>query len=141
MYKNLLVATAISMLLLGCATASQNTASDVTKEQQSIGIEGRTWKLVSFGLTRMAVPKGASIRFEAGQYSGHGGCNGVGGDYTLEGEKIKLSAGFSTMMACPELDLEHKYMKVLSEVDSYKIEGDILDLEGKGHLLLRFKAE
>jgi len=141
MYKNLLLATAISMMLLGCATANQSTASEVTKEQHLKGIEGTTWKLVSFGLTRMAVPKGASIRFEAGQYSGHGGCNGVGGDYTLEGEKIKLSAGFSTMMACPELDLEHKYMKALNEVDSYKIKGDLLDLEGNGRLLLRFKAE
>jgi len=140
-YKTLLIAAATSLLFLGCATTSQVSNSAPTQKQSSKNLEGTTWKLVSFGLTRMAVPKDASIRLKEGQYSGKGGCNGVGGNYELNGNKLIFVAGFSTMMACPELDLEHKYMKALSKVESYSVEGDMLDLQGKGRSLLRFKAE
>jgi len=141
MYKTLLIAAATSLLFLGCATTSQASNLEPMHKQNSKKLEGPTWKLVSFGLTRMAVPKDASIRLKEGQYSGRGGCNGVGGNYELNGEQLIFAAGFSTMMACPELGLEHKYMKALSEVDSYSVEGDILDLQGEGRSLLRFKAE
>jgi len=141
MFKKSALILAISLVFLGCATATQETSSESIQKQDVTRFEGTTWKLVSFGLTRMAVPKNASITFKDGHYSGRGGCNGVGGDYSLDGDKIKLSAGFSTMMACDELNLEHKYMSALSEVDRYVIVDDMLDLYGKGHTLLRFKAE
>jgi len=140
-FKKLVLILAVSLIFLGCATAGEMRSSSSTQEQSSIQLEETTWNLVSFGLTRMAVPKNASITFKDGHYSGRGGCNGVGGDYSLEGDKIKLSAGFSTMMACDELNLEHKYINALSEVDSYVIVGDMLDLYGKGRTRLRFKAE
>ena len=140
MYKTLLIA-AVSLMLIGCAPTSEPTITNTVQEQSSQKLEGPTWQLVSFGLTRMAVPKGASITFKDGQYNGNGGCNGVGGNYKLNADSLILSAGFSTMMACPELNLEHKYMQVLERVDSYKIEGDTLDLETDGRSVLRFKIQ
>ena len=104
-------------------------------------LEGPTWKLVSFGLTRMAVPKKATIRFKDGTYSGHGGCNGVGGSYVVKGGGLKLSAGFSTMMACKELNLEHNYMKALSSVVSYRVGERTLELYSQEKMLLRFQKQ
>jgi len=140
MYKKLLITLLSSSLFLGCSASSQMANLEVVQQSRSQNLEGTTWKLASFGLNRMAVPKGATLVLKNGQYSGHGGCNGVGGDYTLNGEKLSFSAGFSTMMACPELDLEHKYMQVLTRVDSYKVEGDVLDLQAQGRSVLHFKA-
>ena len=139
MLKSLFIALTVSLLFLGCGGTEPTPETATAKATKSL--EGKAWNLVSFGLTRMAVPKKASITFNEGRYSGHGGCNGVGGDYVLEGEELTLSAGFSTMMACPELDLEHKYMKSLSSVSRFSIEGDTLDLRSDEQILLRFKAE
>ena len=139
MIKSLSVIFAVSLLFIGCGGSKPTPVTATEKTARTL--EGTNWKLVSFGLTRMAVPQKASISFKDGQYSGHGGCNGVGGDYVLDNEKIILSAGFSTMMACPELDLEHKYMKYLNSVSRYSIDGDMLDLRSDDHILLRFKAE
>jgi len=139
MIKSFIAIVVTTLLFTGCAAGEPSTAN--TTEQAVKQLEGTKWNLVSFGLTRMAVPKKASIIFKEGHYSGNGGCNGVGGDYVLESDKLTLSAGFSTMMACPELDLEHKYMKYLGNVTDYSIEGDMLDLRSEDLILLRFKAE
>ena len=141
MIKSLLTVSLLALFFMGCGGSNPTPNNTTVTEKSQQTLEGTTWKLVSFGLTRMAVPKDASIAFSAGRYSGHGGCNGVGGDYTLTGDKLHLSAGFSTMMACPELDLEHKYMKYLQSVTAYKIEGNTLDLLSNGQILLRFQAE
>ena len=139
MLKSLFTTLTLSLLLLGCNASEPTPATTLTKVAKSL--EGTNWRLVSFGLTRMAVPPKASISFKEGHYSGNGGCNGVGGNYVLEGDTLTLSAGFSTMMACPELDLEHKYMKYLGSVTRYTIEGDLLNLRSDDQLLLRFKTE
>jgi len=140
MYKILLITLLSGSLFLGCSASSQTANLEVAQESSSQNLEGTTWKLGSFGLNRMAVPKDATLILKDGKYSGHGGCNGVGGNYTLNGEKLSFSAGFSTMMACPELDLEHKYMQALTHVDSYKVKGEVLDLQAQGRSVLRFKA-
>lgn len=139
MMKSLFIALAVSLFLAACV--GTEPAPTAVAEKADERLEGRTWKLVSFGLTRMAVPQKANIIFNDGHYSGHGGCNGVGGDYTSEDDKLTMSAGFSTMMACPELDLEHKYMKYLESVSRFDIEGDTLDLRSDDQILLRFKAQ
>ena len=104
-------------------------------------LEGSTWKLVSFGMSRMAVQDNATISFKDGHYSGRGGCNGIGGNYELKGERLSLSAGFSTMMACPELDLEHKYNQALQAVTQWSISNNTLDLRSDKQSLLRFQAK
>jgi heat shock protein HslJ len=66
-------------------------------------IEGPNWLLESIesGGTASPAPAGAaqppSLRLDAGQLSGHDGCNGFGGPYTVEPE----GAGFR--LAAPDL--------------------------------------
>jgi len=111
------------------------------KEKTKVSFEKTTWRLVRFGNSRMAVPQKATIRFVDGHYSGNGGCNGVGGNYIKQGESLSFEAGFSTMMACDELDLEHKYVKALSRVNSFNIKGLFLELKENNITALRFRTK
>ncbi|MGB5966440.1 MAG: META domain-containing protein [Sulfurimonadaceae bacterium] len=141
MYKSLFSAIAFSLVIMGCAAAEPTPTAETTTEKSSQTLEGPKWKLLSFGLTRMAVPQKAFIIFKDGRYSGNGGCNSIGGGYSVEGSKITFTEGMSTMMACPELDLEQKYLNDLGSVDAYVIDGDTLDLQSQGKSTLHFKRE
>lgn len=39
-----------------------------------------------------------------GTFSGSDGCNGIGGEYTVEDETVRIDRGGSTFMACPGVD-------------------------------------
>ncbi|GAA2177312.1 META domain-containing protein [Leucobacter tardus] len=41
---------------------------------------------------------------EAGKVSGSDGCNGIGGEYTVNDEDVTVSLGAATLKACPGVD-------------------------------------
>jgi heat shock protein HslJ len=59
-------------------------------------LEGVTWQ----GLSADGAPHGATIRFEAGQVHGFGGCNRFVGSYALENGRLRIESLAGTMMAC-----------------------------------------
>ena len=61
---------------------------------------------------------------------GNGGCNGYGGSYELKDNGFSLRFGnmIRTQMACPGLELEDEYLKVLENTDSYYVYSDTLQL-------------
>jgi heat shock protein HslJ len=65
-----------------------------------------------------------------GTVSGTSGCNGLGGDYSVEGDKITFGEFVSTLMACddPIMRQEEAAHKVLTGTASYQIEGDTLTI-------------
>ena len=72
---------------------------------------------------------------------GVGACNRLFGPYELEernGFDIERLA--STMMACPNMDLESRFAKLLEEADKYEIDGDVLTLFDDGKKALVFKG-
>jgi len=103
--------------------------------------ENTKWKLESFGRTRMAVPKKAFLIFKDGKYSGSAGCNGMGGEYSISGDKLIIKAGFSTLMACADMRLETRFRQEMQKVQTYKIKGDTLDLMHNERSVLRFIAQ
>jgi copper homeostasis protein (lipoprotein) len=61
--------------------------------------------------------------------SGNAGCNTFIGSYNLQdGSRIRFSQLASTMMACPEMDIEQEFMKVLETTDNYNYDGKNLVL-------------
>jgi len=61
--------------------------------------------------------------------SGNAGCNTFIGSYMLQdGNRIRFSQLASTMMACPEMDIEQEFMKVLETTDNYNYDGTNLVL-------------
>lgn len=76
-------------------------------------------------------PAGVTLVFadSTKRISGKGGCNGFFGTYKLiEGNKIEIGALGSTLMACPELEFEGKYFKLLEAVSEFKVDENSLEL-------------
>ena len=90
-----------------------------------------TWRLVSYGspgnLTPAAPDVDTSITFgEDGKVDGNVGCNGFGGDYTVDGNTITFGPIVSTLMFCegPVGEQETTTLNVLVETVTFVMEGD-----------------
>lgn len=129
MKKVLLFLLLVSLLLPAC-----------TSQEKSL--QG-SWSLTSYGpegATTPAVPDSqASITFnDDGTLAGTSGCNGFGGEYSVDGDEIKFSGLVSTLMACEEplMTQEGTVFKVLDGTASYKIDGDTLTITKDGTALV-----
>jgi len=118
-----------------------------TRAQQTGVITDRRWKLVEL----VGKPVADSINGKEpflmlqttdGRYSASGGCNGIGGNFSLEERgRIKFSAGMSTKMACENMEIENEFTRVLISADNYSVSGDTLSLnKARMAPLARFKA-
>ncbi len=140
----LLLALVASVALV---SADQPAASPAA--QAAGTLEGPRWVLVSYagqdGKTIQAIPgTETTAQFANGTVSGSAGCNRYNAPYTVDGNKIQIGLGMSTMMACPPpiMDQEAAYLANLQAAASYKIAGDQLTLaNAKGSTVLTFKAE
>lgn len=97
-------------------------------------IEGR-WQLISHGSASSLTPAEedveAFIEFGAdGQLGGNVGCNGFGGEYTVEDNVITFGPIISTKMFCegPVGEQEATTLSVLSESATFDLDGDTLTI-------------
>lgn len=68
---------------------------------------------------------------EGGKVNAHAGCNGIGGDYTIEGTTLKVTEGGMTAMACdPPAAMEQDtwFAGILSGGPTFVVDGDTLTL-------------
>lgn len=122
--KKILFASLLAMLVL-TACAGGSPAS----------IEGG-WKLVSYGPPGppanqiSAAPEvETSIEFKDGQMSGNVGCNGFGGEYTVDGDTITFGPVMSTMMYCEAVAVqESSTLAVFQETAGFVLDGDTLTI-------------
>jgi heat shock protein HslJ len=64
-----------------------------------------------------------------GRLGANAGCNSLMGSFELmPGGRIVFSPIASTMMACPQMELEHLFAQVLPKVERYSIAGGILSM-------------
>lgn len=108
------------------------------------------WKLVSYGspaaLTPAAPNVDTSIVFgEDGKVNGSVGCNGFGGDYTVNGNTLTFGQIVSTLMFCegPVGDQETTTLNVFTESASFVIDGDMLTItsaDGSSVIVLARKS-
>lgn len=72
---------------------------------------------------------------------GHGGCNGFFGMFThSETGDLHFDDLASTLMACPDMDVEERLMRALQEVDGYRLDDRVLSLLRDGQVAARWKA-
>ncbi|MBO7388753.1 MAG: META domain-containing protein [Methanomicrobium sp.] len=110
------------------------------------GLIGTEWVLESIanesGL--QPVPSGVTVtlKFDEKTLGGNGGCNGYGAIYTTDSNKLSINqeSFMSTLMYCDASSpTEAAYKTALTEVASYKISGDKLELsDDNGKVLLVF---
>lgn len=129
--KYLLVLFVICLALSACSPKST-----------SASIVG-TWKLTAYGPADSPTPAvpdvEATIKFDSdGKLGGSGGCNSLGGDYTVEGDQITFGPIVSTLMACadPIMAQEAAVTQVMFETATYKIDGNTLTITRDGNVLV-----
>ena len=96
-------------------------------------LEKTEWRLQSLEYEARVkqTPPGLFITalFENGKISGNGGCNNFGGNYTLNGDKLTISALFSTKMFCDKsAQWEPVYFELLQKATSYRIKNQRLEI-------------
>jgi uncharacterized lipoprotein YbaY/heat shock protein HslJ len=83
----------------------------------SPGIVDTTWRLESFGAINAQLPaaaKPATITFGSnGNVSGSTGCNGYGGSYTVQGDRLTFGPIVGTLIACAEEDITQQERELL----------------------------
>lgn len=105
-----------------------------------------SWKLVELGGGEKPASSGDdsyTITFDAGENRvfGCGDCNRYFGGYKEVGNRgIEMSQMGTTRMMCPDQENEDKFFDMLSQVDSYTIDGDNLMLQKGGDVIAVFEA-
>ena len=135
------VALVVSVIVLIAQPAGSDAATPAT-------LAGHSWTL-----TRLVVDGDEKIlssanpitlNFQAQDHSlsGSSGCNTYGASYTLTGNQIHISEMRSTLVFCEDagvMDLEFTYTQALQRVESIRIDGDTLTLEGaNGQIFMTF---
>lgn len=116
-------------------------ACSVRKEQADasggdtagVPLVGTYWKLVEIAGNPVDTGLNSEpfIQFDAedNRVGASGGCNTMGGTYDLKpNNRLQFSQMISTMMACPNMEVEAALSDVLGRTDSYAIQGDTLSL-------------
>ena len=102
-------------------------------------LAGTEWRPVIIGTDEISRHR-PYFRFgEDGTVSGNGGCNGFGGTYRLDDDKVSFSRLASTRMACPEGDVmkqEHMFLQALEDARRVERSGTRLVLFGEGGEIL-----
>jgi heat shock protein HslJ len=98
-------------------------------------LAGTRWQLVEMN---GAVEPFVTLAFDdQGRVSGSGGCNRYGGGYSIDGETIRFTDLFSTMMACPHLQVEQAFFAALGSASTFELGDDSLIIRyGAGDALV-----
>lgn len=127
-------------IALALAVASCNNtrpvseqATDEQSAEPTATLYDTHWELTELEGTTISVDstfnKTPFIMFteQDSRVQGNAGCNGFGGLLEVEGQEgIKISEIAATQMACPNLELEQRFIEALRNANSYTITGDTL---------------
>lgn len=114
------VATTALLALAGCGQgAGQQGGGEVITGAQEPDFSGR-WVADD--------PADAFLQFEVvdedgGTVSGGDGCNGVGGEFHIDGDTAQIERGAGTLKGCPGVDTW------LSDVSSVVVDGDTMTVQ------------
>jgi heat shock protein HslJ len=113
----------LTLLIAACATPSGPAGEDLS------GV----WTLTALNGQEPLAGSTVTARFENGEVGGQAGCNSYGGQYSLDGQQLSVSALFQTEMACMEpegvMDQESVFLQTLSQAASFSITGDQLEIQ------------
>jgi len=140
MLSKLMLGLFIGLSFFGCA-AKKPVVQELDENIPTI--EAKPYKLVSFGKSKMAIPRKAKILLKDGEFAGWAGCNAMGGTYEIDLKKqtVRFHQAPSTLMACPDMKLETKFRKYLQAVDGYDIRGKIMILKVDDTQVLDFMEQ
>lgn len=133
--KKYFAAVALLVMMAACGNAGHDKT-----------LEGTTWKLSKMeAVPASAVDKEAdffTLEFNAADtmVAGRTNCNRFFGKYELKGKELEFKNLGMTRMACPDMQYEDAFVRMLDEVDSFEIKGTSLTLYDDHKTLAVFKA-
>ena len=134
--KKIFAAAALLLAMTACGGS----------QKKALPLEGTTWKLAKMeAIPAKAVDAEAdffTLQFSAADtlVSGRTNCNRFFGKYELKGQKLSFGNLGMTRMACPDMQYEDAFVRMLDEVDRYEIVGSELKLYDDKTLLAGFRA-
>lgn len=115
------VACIAGLLLTGCCHKCRDS-----KEAAAKPLQGTVWHLIQFDGEAIDAPDRYELTFLGdGRAVGVGECNRFFGAYEVlnANGSIKMGPMGTTMMACPEPNIEREFMQMLENVHLYQFEG------------------
>ncbi len=112
-------------------TGSRTIASSNDSGLEIVGSVWQWTKFLEANANKILVddPENYTIEFMPdGAVQIKADCNSVGGSYTVNGSQLTIELGPTTLVACPPGSLENEYLALLSDVNSYIMEGENLVL-------------
>ena len=92
---------------------------------QISNIVGIHWKLIELNGNEVSESEAHFILHENGNISGNTSCNRLWGTYIIENENsISFSPIAATRRACPNIEIEHPFLKIFETADNYTINDD-----------------
>mgnify|MGYP003071906492 FL=1 len=134
--KKIFAAAALLLAMTACGGS----------QKKALPLEGTTWKLAKMeAIPAKAIDAEAdffTMQFSAADtlVSGRTNCNRFFGRYELKGQKLEFENLGMTRMACPDMQYEDAFVKMLDEVDRFEIKGAELTLFDDHKALAVFKA-
>lgn len=134
--KRVIAAVALLFAMTACGGSHKD----------ALPLEGTTWKLSEMqGIPATAIDAEAdffTLQLNAADtmVAGRTNCNRFFGRYALKDARLTFENMGMTRMACPDMTYENAFVKMLSEVDRYAIEGRELKLYGEDRPLATFRA-
>lgn len=113
-------------------------------ETNSLLVE-KYWKLISINdrdITKddfMSKEPHINFKAEFNRVGGSDGCNGFGGNYFINGDKITFEKMMQTLMACPDSYVYNHFMKVLQNEVTFEVTEETLILRSEKYSL-KFEA-
>lgn len=133
----------IACLITACDATKKTPSNDVSSNPLA-GVKWRLTELYGKPVAEKINGKEPFLELQEvdKRYAASGGCNGIGGQFTLsKNGRIKFSQGMSTMMACENMEVETLLRDALIATDNYTINGDTLSLnKARMAPLARFQA-
>lgn len=116
---------------------AQNFEGEADPARMTLGMKKWNWVSSAYNNEQIVVPKKEnifSLTFKSdGSFSATTDCNGVGGNYEVNGNQITFSKMISTMMYC-EGSQESEFLKMLRDTQSYHF-------TSKGELVFSLKFD
>lgn len=130
---------ALAALVAGCC----NCRSYQKKTRRPL--VGTEWQLVQLDGKPVKPEEGKftlTLLAEGNRFAGIGACNRLMGKYeATEKGALKIGPVASTMMACPGMEQEDAYTKMLEATTHYDMDGPMLLLLSDGELKAVFQAK
>lgn len=130
---NISIAILVLFLVSSCGVVSNTATTSVVK------LEG-SWNLYNENTLQTGTAEAPiTLNFGENSISGFSGCNNYGAGFSQDKTNISFSKMAATKMACPNLNKEQNYLKLLEQVNRFEQKNEELLLFKGNILLLTFK--